>query len=378
MAEKTTNETTVEVELSYGTGTAGEGVTLAHAPFGLADGEILTPQQIATKYGFDQWLDVIPSGGTVWFFKSADSMADWNAVWDLYYGQCGLIWDPDIQAIELEEDGSTKKTGTLKARVHIYHEVYRTDYTLHASYGTLGEVEQDFEEEITEIKDVEGALSFTVARLINEVVSLEWEGKVFLQDGQTLDPKPDLSADTDMSGKTVTIDNSEVVIGSVKIVYKTLRDECDLEIEPRENIITKTRWGFSLTEGTYEEEYTVNEPFWQSTVRAFWGTGATKLNVDPPDDMSRCSAGYSVSVTGPPEPDRQMYVTFKVYDYCTGEDITAQSQIFVDGRTMSVEEANLLDLGDHDMVVKANGYIDSSADQIANDSFKLELPEDND
>jgi len=116
------------------------------------------------------------------------------------------------------------------------------------------------------------------------------------------------------------------------------------------------------------------EDLYASTVRCFCNGEVQRLDIEMPDNFGSCagSGGSNTHVDEPEDPEEEAItysVTFEVFDYCTG-DVIPGAEIWVNGEYIT--DAALLESGEHQLRVAADGYTQSDEDDLTdNDSFTL-------
>ena len=243
---------------------------------------------------------------------------------ELYQAQCGK--NPD---------------GSITATVYVFKTPADLEYNLVASWGS-------FEDDpVTESTVKEESLNFHLEQsvdlgyVVDEIISIEWDGDVYNSSGGVITPDVPV-----LSGTSLVID--QPVYGTVRIEYSVFGDTWLLNIPPRESI-----------QNTF-----------QSTVHAFYGDNQVEtIEISPPNLLDLCNQRVYWTYnqddeqpadddpTGEEEDGTSVALQLTAYDYCSGAVISGAT-FYIGGKEVPATGHTVKRGLSYSIVTKASGYRD--------------------
>lgn len=275
--------------------------------------------------------------------------------------------------------------GCIYPQVRVYTAA-GLSYTLRASYGTFGNLDENNEFTVGSHQRIEGerreeSVEFGNAatvglEFIDSLDSWEWEGDVYLADGSVLSPPPQVVllagklALTDAAGSALLAADGtrQRVDGTLRVGYTVSYDLHTLEIVPRD-----------VDEAVEHAEGFDVRTLYQSTVRAFYSGRVERVAIEPPDQeaLNSCEGRIGTAVVITPAAD-EVTVLIEPYDYCVGDTITAESCIYVNDLPIGPDRQVTVVRGRENTVrIIAPGYVASDQDRLLdNDTFTVPLEDE--
>lgn len=319
------HSTTVSAEFKGpGSGEAAEvSLVLEQKPFPQDSGDIRTIHQIAEDNNLEFIEMHYSAGGRQVAFSSNTDQIN-----ELYQAQCGK--NPD---------------GSITATIYVFKTPVDLIYNLVASRGSfLGDP-------ITESTEKEESLNFhletsvSLGYIVDELISLEWEGDVYDSSGSVIQSDLPLVVGTELVV-------NEPVYGTVRIKYTVFGDTWFLNIPQREEASA--------------DEY-------RSTVHAFYGMNQVEtIEISPPNLESLCTerVSWSYNSDGEQPPDDEptddgsgtadgtsVALQLNSYDYCHGGAVS-DATYWIGGQQVPATGHTVKRGMTYTITVKASGYKD--------------------
>lgn len=305
-------------------------LTLEQRPFPQDSGSIKTMQEIAEENG----LSFIMAVGDLVI------SSDIEEIYNLYYAQCGANAD-----------------GSITATIYVFKHPNTLSYNLVASYGEL-----DSSNVITASVEKEESVNFNMniavdlGYVVENIVSIEWEGNVYNSSGGILN-----IGTPQLSGTSLVA--SEPVLGTARVKFKVFADTWELNIPKRED----------------SDDYS-------STVHAFYGDSKVEtLQISSPNLTGGCEQSVQVCINNDCEQPADgegegedeegdgtsVALQLSAYDYCSGSAISGAT-FWIEGKQVPATGHTVKRGVSYSIIVKASGYKDSDTDDLTdNDGFTI-------
>jgi hypothetical protein len=248
-------------------------------------------------------------------------------------------------------------TGVLDVTLQVRLEEIDMPYVLRASYGMLdpyGELITEHRREFLAFELVtEKSVDFGI------ITSATWNGDVYDAEGNIILPPAITFAGTTATAPVPVYGVMEVEVSEEMYQHR-------LTIAPRYPTLEQAESNEDITHELYA-----------STAMLFCEQRILLLDIEPPENLGTCAGGPGDLIPGGPGDDddegtTSYWVTFEIFDYCTGR-VISNAMVSVDGGTaMSATGSIQLASGEHTVRVTAPGYTPSHQDDLTeNDRFTL-------